>query len=62
MRLFGGILPFIGFRDEPVDDDMRSFFDLPEDQQTISTFQVEWFNCGFSLVCGRPCPKTDDSN
>lgn len=50
MRLFGGILPFIGFREEPVDPDLRAFFDLPEDQETITTFQVEWFNCGLSIA------------
>ena len=60
MRIFGGILPFIGFRDEPVDDELRAFFDLPAEQKTISTFQVEWLNRGIVFVSQAVCTKSDE--
>jgi hypothetical protein len=43
MKIFGGILPFVGFREEEVDDQMRRFFDFPEEITRINTFQIEWF-------------------
>lgn len=47
MKLFGGWLPFIGFREEPLDDGLRAYLELPEDMKTINTFQVGWL--GVSL-------------
>lgn len=44
MRLFGGILPFIGFRQMPVE--LKHALGLPKDQK-ISCFMVEWFGYGY---------------
>ena len=43
MKIFGGVLPFIGYRVEEVDDQMRRFFDFDDDVSHINTFQLEWF-------------------
>ena len=56
MKIFGGILPFIGFREEPVDDDLRAFLHLPDDCETINTFQLEWL---WTSIC-FPLPPDED--
>lgn len=57
MRLFGGVLPFIGFREEALDDDLRSFFGLPESTMTINTFQIGWFGVAVAIPIK---PSEDD--
>lgn len=47
MRLFGGWLPFIGFREEELDDELRRFLHLDSTHKTVNTFQIGWF--GVSL-------------
>lgn len=46
MRLFGTILPFIGFREYVLDDELRQFLDLPPEIESINAFQIEWFGLG----------------
>ena len=53
MKIFGGVLPFIGYRVEEVDDQMRRFFDFDEEVTHINTFQLEWFWHGI-IVCLSP--------
>lgn len=43
MKLFGGLLPFIGFREEPVSPAFARYLDLPAGTRYINTFQVAWF-------------------
>lgn len=50
MRIWGGLLPFIGFREEEVDADMRKFFDLDPSITHMQTFQLEWFGMGLVFV------------
>jgi hypothetical protein len=52
MKLWGGYLPFIGFREEPVDEHTRQFFNFPDEVTHMNTFQVEWFGCGV-ILCLR---------
>lgn len=57
MRLFGGWLPFIGFREEPVDDELREYLGLPHGTQTLNTFQVAWLGVA---VCVPLKPDEED--
>lgn len=45
MRLIGTVIPFIGFREEKVDDQLRRFMGLDSDTKTLNTFQLEWLGC-----------------
>jgi hypothetical protein len=59
LKIFGGWLPFIGFREEPiVSEDMRRFFDLPPGTKTMNSFQIEWLHNG--LIIPLPDTKEDD--
>ncbi len=42
MRIFGGLLPFVGFREEKVDEELRAFLGLPPDVKKLNTFQLAW--------------------
>jgi hypothetical protein len=53
MKLFGGILPFIGYRDEPLRNDQEAaFFELPPGTRVMETFQVEWLWFGLMIPLG----------
>lgn len=54
MRLFGGILPFIGYR--VLDDDSRRELGLERldgENSYWQTFEVEWFDRGV-LIFAKP--------
>jgi hypothetical protein len=53
MRVWGGLLPFIGFREELIDEQMRTFFDIPMEYTHINTFQLEWLGYGI-VICTKP--------
>lgn len=52
MKIFGGILPFVGWRTEEVDADLRRFFDYGQDVTHVNTFQLEWFGYGLIFCLG----------
>ena len=45
MRLFGDILPYIGFRNEETTPQLRAFYSLYPHIREIETFQIGWFGC-----------------
>lgn len=49
MRLFGDILPFIGFRNHPVDARLRKLLQLPAHVKELTFFEVEWFGRGWGV-------------
>ena len=53
MRIWGGLLPFVGFREEEIDDHMRKFFDIPAELTHVDTFQIEWLGYGI-VLCMKP--------
>ena len=61
MKLWGGWLPFIGFREKAYETDATDleFLDNLEppdgyfaDYHVINTFEIEWFNICFAYVTG----------
>lgn len=54
MRIFGGILPYIGFRTIEVDEDLRRELDLPAEMKTANQFCVEWLNLGIGVISIPP--------
>lgn len=53
MRIFGTILPFIGFRDEEVTADMREVLEIPPHVKTLETFQIEWLGTAIVVACEK---------
>jgi hypothetical protein len=49
MKLFGTLIPFIGFREIEVDPELRRFLRLPADTETVNTFQFEWLGCALII-------------
>lgn len=45
MRLFGDILPYIGFKTEATTPSLRAFYNLYPYVKEIETFQVGWLGC-----------------
>lgn len=60
MKLWGGYLPFIGFRDHPVDEDMRYIFRLKPGVEKVTCFEAAWFGYGVSFAL-IPGDDVDDS-
>jgi hypothetical protein len=52
MRIFGGWLPFIGFRTFPVDGTGELVFDGGEATRYSSCFCLEWLESGFIISVG----------
>jgi hypothetical protein len=53
MKIFGGILPFIGFR--TISAEEAAELELLPAGRRWSTFQVEWFGFGI-VIAGKPLP------
>lgn len=54
MRIFGGLLPFIGWRVIYVDND--GYPTEGTSHFKADVFEVEWFNRGVSLYVGKVYP------
>lgn len=57
MKLFGGYLPFIGFREHPVDSETRRAHRIPKEIKTLTFFELEWFHNGVGIAL---LPKQGD--
>lgn len=59
MKLFGGILPFIGWRHMYLDYDSQ-----PCEKECArwfaDVFEIEWFGCGVALYMGKVYPHERD--
>lgn len=57
MRIFGGVLPFIGFRLIDVDRDGNPCGCIVEEHWKADAFAVEWFGSGAILFIGKVHPN-----
>lgn len=51
-QLFGYYLPFLGFREEEIDDELRRRMGLPAHITHINTFQFAWFGYAVCIALG----------
>lgn len=51
MKIFGTILPFIGFKSVPVDEDLRELLDLKPGVTEIETFSIGWLGWSLNILC-----------
>lgn len=56
MRLFGDVLPFIGFRKITVDSEGTPCGCIVEEHWDADAFEVEWFGHGMILFIGTVYP------
>ena len=52
MRVWGGLLPFIGFRSitKTEDPELWRFAQLPDDMTEVTAFEMEWFGYGLTFI------------
>lgn len=56
MRIFGDILPFLGFRRLNAEQSMEIGLDEPSKGFEWETFEVEWFGIGL-VIFGKEVPQ-----
>lgn len=50
MRIFGGILPWIGYRTVAITWEDAEILGLPADTRSIESLEVEWLGFGMILA------------
>ena len=51
------MVPFVGFREVEIDDELRRFLRIPSHIEKLNSFQLEWFGCALVIPLR---PKNDD--